>query len=864
MTIPALPGLAMASAAEAATEADPAQAIIVSGKHAESPSREVQQDAPNLIQSITQGEARRLPDLNAGEAIARLPGASLAVDTGQGRWVNIRGLDADLTTTTYGGIHLPPTNPVTPQNGGRAFAFDAFPTGMIGAMTITKTNRPDQDAEALGGTIEITPMAIPAGRNHFFDLHLGSGVQFSRGTGIVDLSASGGFRFGGSGDDKPFSVVASLTYYKDALGNDDRRASFADSASQPNLAWSSYTQGYYRFHRTTKGGAVEAAYDPNPDTHLFVRYLRTGYDEQVDRDRLVIKTTGTATQSADGSITSSVKQFDKSVRDMLEQVSLDVFTAGGHNRIGDLRLDYHGSYAQGRDYRPYDTITTFTSKPTGASFTYNQCNYNYPTWSTSGANPADTSGYALSGVTNNTQLYRTREWAGGLDATLPTHFLGGDKHEELKAGVAFRRRTNTHVYNPYTSTAVPGAALSSYVEPGQTYYYQNHYPDGPNISIPAVRALWANGTGTGFATNAAANSFGGLAVQQDNREDVYAGYVQGQVKLGRLGLIAGLRVEHTDAVYSGNTTVPTNSTSATTDRGGQTATYNGSTLIPVTSKASYTNLFPSVQARFEVKKDLVLRASYSSTIARPGFNQVDPAATIDTANNIVTSGNPNLKPITSQNFDLSVEQYLPQGGIISLGLFDKELSNYIFGRTVYGGITDPVVLNALGPQSTPTQVVTYSNISHAHARGFELNYDQHLSFLPGPLGHFGVSANYTYVDSKAQIRAGEDAMLPSTSKNNYNAALYWDDGKFNMRGAVTYVGRSLLYVSTSRALDQYTEARLSADVSVSYAFTDKVSIYAAGRNLLNTAHTLTEGASSRVIQREMFGSSLLAGFNIKF
>lgn len=95
-----------------------ANTIVVSGIHANTSSREAQEDAPNIIQSITQGEARRLPDLNAGEAIARLPGASLSVDTGQGRWVNIRGLDADLTSTTYGGVHLPPTNPVTPQMAG--------------------------------------------------------------------------------------------------------------------------------------------------------------------------------------------------------------------------------------------------------------------------------------------------------------------------------------------------------------------------------------------------------------------------------------------------------------------------------------------------------------------------------------------------------------------------------------------------------------------------------------------------------------------------------------------------------------------------------------------------------------------------
>jgi outer membrane cobalamin receptor len=141
--------------------AQPAANDIVVTGHAATSSRERQEAAPNIIQTISQAEARRLPDLNAGEIISRMPSVTISADSGVGHWVNIRGLDADLTSTTYGGTHLPPPSPVTPQGGGRAFTFDAFPIGLVGAMTITKTNRPDQDAEALGGTVEITPSPCP-------------------------------------------------------------------------------------------------------------------------------------------------------------------------------------------------------------------------------------------------------------------------------------------------------------------------------------------------------------------------------------------------------------------------------------------------------------------------------------------------------------------------------------------------------------------------------------------------------------------------------------------------------------------------------------------------------------------------------
>ena len=70
-------------------------------------------------------------DVNAAEAVRRMPGLALARDTGEGRFVNIRGLDADLNGTTFGGVRLPPTNVASPLSGGRAVAFDSIPAGLM-------------------------------------------------------------------------------------------------------------------------------------------------------------------------------------------------------------------------------------------------------------------------------------------------------------------------------------------------------------------------------------------------------------------------------------------------------------------------------------------------------------------------------------------------------------------------------------------------------------------------------------------------------------------------------------------------------------------------------------------------------------
>ena len=113
-------------------------------------AREAQREAPNLIYIATAEEMQKLPDVNTGEAIRRVPGISLETDTGEGRYINIRGLDADLNSTTFGGLRLPPTNNSSPSGAGRAVAFDSIPIGFVGAIKVTKSNLPEQDAEALG------------------------------------------------------------------------------------------------------------------------------------------------------------------------------------------------------------------------------------------------------------------------------------------------------------------------------------------------------------------------------------------------------------------------------------------------------------------------------------------------------------------------------------------------------------------------------------------------------------------------------------------------------------------------------------------------------------------------------------------
>jgi len=171
---------AVAEAPEALESRSALQEITITAQRtAEAEARAAQKEAENIVNVIAFDEIRKLPVVNSGDAVRIIPGVQLETDTGEGRFVNIPGLDSDLSSTTFGGVRLPPPDVTTsPYGGSRAVSFDALPAEMIGAVTVTKTNRPEQEAEALGGTIEISPKTVPqSGKPYFGDVTVGSGFE---------------------------------------------------------------------------------------------------------------------------------------------------------------------------------------------------------------------------------------------------------------------------------------------------------------------------------------------------------------------------------------------------------------------------------------------------------------------------------------------------------------------------------------------------------------------------------------------------------------------------------------------------------------------------------------------------------------
>ncbi|WP_428391729.1 TonB-dependent receptor [Lichenicoccus sp.] len=874
LLLPALGGVALAQAGPSNGTGTGTQYVTVRGEKAIATGSlgqalQLKRDAPNLIEVQPQSEIRKLPDTNVAEALQRVSGVSLETDTGEGRFINIRGLDADLNGVSFDGVRLMPSNVASPFGGGRAIALDAIPAGFVGGLEVIKSLEPDQDAEALGGAVNIIPREPRTDGLPTLDLNAGSGYEPLRQTAVIQggITFSGSFGLGANGsplaaqttdpqagfisNDKPFGIVGTATFYNDQRGVNDAEEAYADNQSggTPDKVLSQLNPRYYQYwrRRFSHGGSFQ--FDPNPDNHFYFRLAEAGYNERISRHMLVLNGLdsgsglggdGFSNPDGPGFIATGVTA-DQDLRDETEAIQNNVIEWGGRNKLADgIEIDYRGSWSEGSYYKPYDYNSDFQD-PQAIALAYDNVSTPFqPTYHTlDGTNLADPANYNFFNINNSSEHDIDREWAGEANISIPAPLLGDPGTIRFGGSARLRDKTVTRSFQNYSLAAgAPVFSLANYTYGRPQIFYNGRLNVGPMIN-GGIRSL----IGTPFLTeDVAADSILGQQAFQADTENVYAGYGQYDWTLGKLSLLAGIRLEATDARYGAN--------SSATDAARNT------TITPIVAPRNYVDYFPTVQARYALTRNLIARLAYSTAIGRPGFNQITSAQQIDFGNGVVTRGNPGLAPTTADDFDFTLAQYLPHAGVISIGAFDKEFHNYILPNQVQG--TFPGIPGIAAIQ-------TFTSSPSSRATGAELQYIQRFAFLPSPLDGLGVDSNYTYVSSETQIRPGETGSLPSTSNNTFNVALTYEKGPVQFRFGTAYVGHNLYAISSSRATDLFAAPRFRIDMGTSYALNRYATLYFDAKNLTNTPLQFTEGpTNSRPIQREYYDATYLAGIRASF
>jgi iron complex outermembrane receptor protein len=850
---------AQANAQEAApgAGADP-QTVVVQGIRASmQQSLNQKRNADSYVEVITAEDVGKLADKNIADSLQRLPGVSVAAaggsegSFGENDRVALRGTPSSLTLTTMNGHSISSGDWFADNiiGGGRSVSFSLFPSELIGRITVHKGSEASLIEGGANGVVDIDT-------NHPLDLlrkktvtgQASVGAMHSGNAGKTDpqLSALGAWR----NDAGTVGILVQGFYQKRHLSRVAQENSVwydkieagspvANAIPGSAGAYMNYLGGTAWFEqvRTRKGGLVDLQFKPSSDVnfdltafsshldapnanHNFMqasgRFLGNAWAAPAGFKPAITGTVSngvitslSATPPADcatscAGVSSAVQDvFGRPVAESQSRfVNLD-----GHVRLNDAwTISGKAGTTKGSGNTesaameipmPFTAISYQNHGP-NSTVTYNTAGSSQ--FSLGGGYGAAPSTYGSHVTSNDKETY------GQLDLE---HKLESDFLHSVKFGVrAARHERSLSVIN---NSGLPGfdnpanlpmSSLTTF--PGNLSDVAGKGSDYWTFTAQSVYD-WTHKY-TAYTAEAFQNEF-------NIKEPTQSAYVQLDfgIASGLSGNV-GVRYSHTKEDVSKYEFAPSGS------------------FAPRQYSSTYNDYLPSLNVRYEAAKDLIVRTGISRTMARP---ELGAMAGIDLRDQQMTgtTGNPNLTPIRSNNFDLGAEWYFMPQSLLSANYFFANLDGYVS----YGQSSGTFYNQQAKAYTTYT---TSSPInSEGLVKGVELNYIQAL-----PMG-FGYNVNYTYTNGaetghKPGSACGnvqfEDCTMIGTSRNAYNAGAFYENDKVSMR--VTYSWRGGWLNGFSRNTAQYQQAEGTLSATVSYKISDNLILSLDGKDLNNPMH----------------------------
>ncbi len=238
------------------------EVVTVSGgrERGEVEAINIERTADNIIQVLPNEVITSLPNTNIADAVGRLPSVSLERDEGEGKYIQIRGTEPRLSNVTINGIHVP-----SPE-GVRNVKLDAIPADLVDMVEINKTLSANQDADAIGGSVNLVTKS-PTDNPYVTILGMGGYTPISNGRTQYQFAGTAGQRFG---PDKKFGLLFGGSYDHNARGIDDIEPSYLVPGP---LVPAAMDLREYLYDRTRYGFGGEADYKIGDMSSVYLRGL---------------------------------------------------------------------------------------------------------------------------------------------------------------------------------------------------------------------------------------------------------------------------------------------------------------------------------------------------------------------------------------------------------------------------------------------------------------------------------------------------------------------------------------------------------------------------------------------------------------
>jgi len=774
-------------------------------------------------QSLTATEMLQTGDYNLGRALARMPG----VQVSRFGELNLRGAGRGRYGVQIDGMPVAATD-IT----GRRTDLGLISTDLIQYTQIVGGPTPDMDASGIGGVFRLNTWQ-PVGTR---DIQVSAGGMAMSDYNILSgLGRVASINYSERFTDQ-FSMSAAVSHQQEVNGYESLgiwygAAEFGDGFVD---VIERVSPGLHGETRTRSSGRFQFAYQPDMYTNYFLTgmFVADAYD--TERHANTSRANGDwIDQTTTGNIgLRGLFQYNPSLIE--SRVQYNVVQAGGEHLVNKsvirYSLGWSGSNLEtnnfdflfGRDRLNYSVDMSDRFRPV-MTIT------NVPLMS-DGSVDQRTMLFNRVDRTRNQQF--DNRYSSRVELEAPVGILQFKLGSSLLYTLSERRfedatLSSLRQYHQFRFQKMP----RSNVDVFDRYYF-------PDLADTRLAGKYVDVSRPDMRLNEDNMLRRSLPYNYEMDEVIIAGFVMSRARFGALDLSGGIRAEMTRAEYTGRKVLFN-----------QFSFFDSST--DSTTSIDYLDLFPYAAVAFALTDRSNVKLAYSRSVDRPAHEMLAPFELIFPVDTLRSMGNSDLKPMFSDNIDVVVEHVFDNVGAVSLGMYYKRLTNFVYMRQ------QKVPADGFPFLQPPANGLMVNEQTHVNSEktvdlyGAIISWYQHMEFLPGPFGDLRIHANYSwsYSDTRDNRQPG-DSYLRHLSPHVVNASLQYARNRYMAQIVWHWSAPSLFGRSTELQLapeisnsdmtyvDRYEDGWSDLSAHVGFRISENFRFWANVYNLLPTEHRL--------------------------
>ncbi len=794
---------------------------------------------------VSADRIREIPDVNAAESIGRLPGVSIHRSGGEATKVSIRGLSPKYNAVTIGGVRMPATDAAD-----RSVDLSMIASNMLEGIELTKALTPDQDADAIGGTVDLQLRRAPEGLQT--DLSIQGGYNRLQETyGNYNISGSVSSRFF---DNRLGAIV---NFHLESV---DRSVDTFDGSYQLFLQADQWVPRVDELRlrdnnqdRSRIGGSVLVDFRiPDGQIALNSFYSLRGNDQMVRSNIFLVEN----------------RMHDYDFAQNNNELSVMSNALSVEREFRWFNIDATGSYSRSHSLSPDNRFWKFREREN--AFDDSELDRFDPySLQVAALNNIERTDLYTASYVRHVSEERNRAFQANVEVpfTIGRNIDGyvqfGNKHTYKERrndrnawgswGLSYggTQPERNYLYENMPELGFEEGTRYLNMEPFLDDYSRDNFLDGEwplgytayFDMLNKMLDLLIDGE---FVERDAAGSF---RDDYDGTERLNAAYTMAQFDIGEyIMFLPGFRYEKMRTEYTASRVLE----ARVPPRGDP-----GASLRDTTAVRENEFFLPMLHLRIMPTDWFDIRIARTNSLTRPDYLQFVPRRSVDSYQRYIYMGNPALKPAQSLNHDITFSVYTNRIGLFSVSLFHKRIEDLIW-HTEFMALPNQWLIEDLdleGTRGVPQVFTSLNNEHEATIQGFEIDFQTNFWYLPSPFNGIVINLNYTNLRSETKYTqyytrqemieppfpttiladSTRTGRLPDQPDEIYNISLGFDYKGFSSRISFLYQADIMTWLSNRRESDQFTEDYFRIDASARQKLPYGLELYANFNNINNRA-----------------------------